>query len=87
MFLVVDEETDRFYKNKQVRLGASLATVKHLPHKPRIVELTKGSDGYGFFLRKLPKIAGQSEVSEVFGGSREIDNMLPLSAKLQTPLH
>lgn len=66
MFLLVDEATDKFYKNKQVRLGASLATVKHLPYKPRIAELTKGSDGYGFFLRKEPKMSGESEVSELF---------------------
>lgn len=65
MFLLVDEDTDRFYKNKPVRLGASLATVKHLPHKPRIAELTQGSDGYGFFLRKEPNMKGEPEVSEL----------------------
>ena len=61
MFLLVDEDGDRFYKNKNIRLGTSLATVKHLPHEPRVVELAKGSDGYGFFLRKEPKMEGEPD--------------------------
>ncbi|MGH0144235.1 UNVERIFIED_CONTAM: hypothetical protein FKN15_048690 [Acipenser sinensis] len=52
VFLVVDGEADRYYKNKQIKLAGGMATVKHLPHKPRIVELTKGPDGYGFYLRQ-----------------------------------
>ncbi|KAF7658883.1 hypothetical protein LDENG_00005640 [Lucifuga dentata] len=41
MFLLVDEETDKYYQNKRI--------------KPRIADITKGSDGYGFFLRQDPK--------------------------------
>ncbi|XP_041115312.1 Na(+)/H(+) exchange regulatory cofactor NHE-RF3-like [Polyodon spathula] len=52
VFLVVDGEADRYYKNKQIKLAGAVATVKHLPHKPRIAELTKGPDGYGFYLRQ-----------------------------------
>ncbi|KAK6485625.1 Na(+)/H(+) exchange regulatory cofactor NHE-RF3-like [Huso huso] len=52
VFLVVDGEADRYYKNKQIKLAGGMATVKHLPHKPRIAELTKGPDGYGFYLRQ-----------------------------------
>ncbi|XP_071370398.1 Na(+)/H(+) exchange regulatory cofactor NHE-RF3-like [Centroberyx affinis] len=58
MFLLVDEETNRYYQNKRIKLGAGLATVKHLPHKPRIANMTKGSDGYGFFLRVEPNQTG-----------------------------
>ncbi|XP_041739144.2 Na(+)/H(+) exchange regulatory cofactor NHE-RF3-like [Coregonus clupeaformis] len=58
MFLLVDEDTDKFYKNKHIRLGAGLATVKFLPLKPRIVDLVKGSDGYGYFLKAEPNKTG-----------------------------
>ncbi|MGH0121899.1 UNVERIFIED_CONTAM: hypothetical protein FKN15_077090 [Acipenser sinensis] len=52
VFLVVDGEADRYYKNKQIKLAGGMATVKHLPHKPRIAKLTKGPNGYGFYLRQ-----------------------------------
>ncbi|XP_064832494.1 Na(+)/H(+) exchange regulatory cofactor NHE-RF3-like [Oncorhynchus masou masou] len=58
MFLLVDEDTDKFYKNKRIKLGAGLATVKFLPLKPRIVDLFKGSDGYGYFLKAEPNKTG-----------------------------
>ena len=58
MFLLVDEGTDKFYKNKRIKLGAGLATVKFLPLKPRIVDLFKGSDGYGYFLKAEPNKTG-----------------------------
>ncbi|XP_044072311.1 Na(+)/H(+) exchange regulatory cofactor NHE-RF3 [Siniperca chuatsi] len=58
MFLLVDEETDRYYKNKHTKIGGWLATVKYLPHKPRTAHITKGSDGYGFLLREEPKQTG-----------------------------
>ncbi|KAG8000594.1 Na(+)/H(+) exchange regulatory cofactor NHE-RF3 [Nibea albiflora] len=45
MFLLVDWETDAFYKNKGMKIGAWLATVKYLPLTPRIINMTKGSDG------------------------------------------
>ncbi|XP_029936966.1 Na(+)/H(+) exchange regulatory cofactor NHE-RF3 [Myripristis murdjan] len=52
MFLLVDEETDRYYENKHMRIRAGQATIKHLPNKPRIAEMTQGTDGYGFLLRE-----------------------------------
>ncbi|KAI1885350.1 hypothetical protein AGOR_G00219230 [Albula goreensis] len=58
MFLLVDEETDRHYKSKNLKPGVGQATTKHLPHKPRIANMTKGSDGYGFYLRSDPKLKG-----------------------------
>lgn len=60
MLLLVDEETEEHYKNKRVKIGSWLATVKHLPHKPRIVSLTKGPDGYGFVLREEAKLTGKA---------------------------
>ncbi|XP_042350900.1 Na(+)/H(+) exchange regulatory cofactor NHE-RF3 [Plectropomus leopardus] len=58
MFLLVDEETDRHYKSKHMKIGAWLATTKHLPHKPLIADITKGSDGYGFILKELKNQTG-----------------------------
>ncbi|XP_062288086.1 Na(+)/H(+) exchange regulatory cofactor NHE-RF3 [Scomber scombrus] len=58
MFLLIDEEADRYYQIKRIKVGASSATVKYLPHKPRIVDMTKGSDGYGFLLREEPNQTG-----------------------------
>lgn len=52
MFLLVDREADEYYKRKNMRITASLATVNYLPHKPRIVEMTKGSGSYGFLLKE-----------------------------------
>lgn len=49
VFLLVDKEADEHYKNKKIE--ACFATIKYLPHKPRIIELTKGSEGFGFLLR------------------------------------
>ncbi|CAG5865703.1 unnamed protein product, partial [Menidia menidia] len=58
VLLLVDEETYMFYKRKNAKIGAWLATTKHLPHKPRIIEMTKRPDGYGFVLREEPNQAG-----------------------------
>ncbi|XP_036965955.1 Na(+)/H(+) exchange regulatory cofactor NHE-RF3 [Acanthopagrus latus] len=58
MFLLVDEETDEYYKNKRIKIGAWLATTKYLPHQPRNIEMIKGSDGYGFLLKEEPNQTG-----------------------------
>uniref|UniRef100_A0A1A7Z8U6 PDZ domain containing 1 n=1 Tax=Nothobranchius furzeri TaxID=105023 RepID=A0A1A7Z8U6_NOTFU len=68
MFLLVDEETDKFHQSKQAKLGSWRATVKYLPLHPRIVKMTKGSDGYGFLLREEPNQAGHF-MKEVDKGS------------------
>ncbi|XP_030614523.1 Na(+)/H(+) exchange regulatory cofactor NHE-RF3 [Archocentrus centrarchus] len=53
MLLLVNEETDKFYQKKQVKIGSWIATTMYLPHQPRIINMTKGSDGYGFSLKEL----------------------------------
>lgn len=63
MFLLADEETDRYYKNNRTKVGAWLATVKYLPHKPRIANMVKGSDGYGFLLKEEPKQTGKAKMN------------------------
>ncbi|XP_067890300.1 Na(+)/H(+) exchange regulatory cofactor NHE-RF3 isoform X2 [Heterodontus francisci] len=51
MLLLVDEASDKHFKSKMIKVVASMASVKGLPHKPRIAQLTKGPQGYGFSLR------------------------------------
>lgn len=63
MFLLVDEETDRYYKSKHTKIGTWSATVTHLPHTPQIVNMTKGSDGYGFLLREDPQQKGKAKMN------------------------
>lgn len=65
MFLLVDQATDKHYQNKQMKIGAWLATTKHLPHKPRISSMNKGPDGYGFLLREEPKRAGKAVINTI----------------------
>lgn len=61
MFLLVDKETDRFYHNKKAKIGSWSATVKYLPLQPRIINMIKGSDGYGFLLREEPGQSGKAK--------------------------
>ncbi len=63
MFLLVDQETDRYYQNKHMKIGTWLATVKYLPHQPRAINITKGSDGYGFLLKEDPKQTGKAIIN------------------------
>lgn len=60
MFLLVDVDTEKYYKSKRITLGTELATVKHLPHKPRIAEMTKDANGYGYVLKEDPKMSGKT---------------------------
>lgn len=50
MLLVVDEKADEYYKKKSKKIGPWLASVKHLPHKPRIAYMRKGPEGFGLTL-------------------------------------
>ncbi|XP_035532554.1 Na(+)/H(+) exchange regulatory cofactor NHE-RF3 [Morone saxatilis] len=87
MVLLVDEETDRFYGNKRIKIGAWLATAKYLPHKPRIINMTKGSDGYGFLLREYPRQTGHF-IKDIDKGSpaeragiKEMDRLVAVDGK------
>lgn len=64
MFLLVEEDTDKYYKNTSIKLGTGLATTKYLPLKPRIVEITREASGYGFFLKADPKTPGRHASKE-----------------------
>ncbi|XP_054887513.1 Na(+)/H(+) exchange regulatory cofactor NHE-RF3 [Poeciliopsis prolifica] len=87
MFLLVDKETDSFYRNKQIKIGSQLATVKFLPLQPRIIKMKKGFDGYGFMLRQEPgqpghflsKIERNSPADRA--GLREMDRLVAVNGK------
>ncbi|XP_006861755.1 PREDICTED: Na(+)/H(+) exchange regulatory cofactor NHE-RF3 [Chrysochloris asiatica] len=59
MFLLVDKETDKRYKEEKIQFNRETTSLKLLPHHPRVVEMKKGSDGYGFYLKDGPRQKGQ----------------------------
>ncbi|XP_068185997.1 Na(+)/H(+) exchange regulatory cofactor NHE-RF3 isoform X2 [Antennarius striatus] len=87
MILLADEETHEHYKSKLMKIGSWLATIKYLPHKPRSINMTKASDGYGFLLREDPKQSGHfmknidkgSPADR--GGMKEADRLLAVDGK------
>ncbi|XP_056611134.1 Na(+)/H(+) exchange regulatory cofactor NHE-RF3 [Triplophysa dalaica] len=68
MLLLVDEDADKYFKNKSIRPAVANATVRHLPHKPRIADMVKRADGYGFMLKAEPNRAGHY-IGEIDKGS------------------
>ncbi|XP_069058727.1 Na(+)/H(+) exchange regulatory cofactor NHE-RF3 [Pleurodeles waltl] len=52
VFLVIDKDSYKFYNDSKISLKGEMADLKLLPLKPRLVELKKGKDGYGFYLRE-----------------------------------
>nr|XP_057938440.1 Na(+)/H(+) exchange regulatory cofactor NHE-RF3 isoform X2 [Doryrhamphus excisus] len=58
VFLLVDDEADRHYQSLSLKITTRFATTKCLPHRPRIVHLTKGPGGYGFLLKEEPGTGG-----------------------------
>ncbi|KAM6978361.1 Na(+)/H(+) exchange regulatory cofactor NHE-RF3 [Tautogolabrus adspersus] len=87
MFLLVDEEADKYYQNKHMKMGAWLATTRYLPHKPRKIDITKGSDAYGFLLRKEPNQAGhfikdiERHSPASAAGLKEMDRLVAVDCK------
>ncbi|XP_049735838.1 Na(+)/H(+) exchange regulatory cofactor NHE-RF3 isoform X1 [Elephas maximus indicus] len=59
VFLLVDKKTDKHYSEQKIQFKRETTSLKLLPHQPRVVEMKKGSDGYGFYLRDGPKQKGQ----------------------------
>lgn len=60
MFLLVDKETDKYHSEQKIKVKRETASLKLLPHQPRIVEMKKGSNGYGFYLRAGPEQKGKA---------------------------
>ncbi|NXN96368.1 NHRF3 protein, partial [Rhinopomastus cyanomelas] len=68
MFLLSNEETDRYYASQKMVLSKASASLRHLPLKPRLVEIHKGKNGYGFFLR-MEQNTGDHVIKDVDSGS------------------
>lgn len=60
MFLLVDKETDKHHSEQKIKFKRETASLKLLPHHPRVVEMKKGSNGYGFYLRAGPEQKGKA---------------------------
>ncbi|XP_037357225.1 Na(+)/H(+) exchange regulatory cofactor NHE-RF3 isoform X1 [Talpa occidentalis] len=68
MFLLVDKETDKRHSEQKIRFERETASLKLLPHQPRVVEMKKGSNGYGFYLKAGPEHKGQI-IKDIDSGS------------------
>ncbi|KAK2507827.1 hypothetical protein MC885_004103 [Smutsia gigantea] len=68
MFLLVDKETDKHHSEQKIKFKRETASFKLLPHQPRVVEMKRGSNGYGFYLRTGPEQQGQI-VKDIDSGS------------------
>ncbi|XP_061264781.1 Na(+)/H(+) exchange regulatory cofactor NHE-RF3 isoform X2 [Bos javanicus] len=58
-FLLVDKETDKHHSEQKIKVKRETASLKLLPCQPRVVEMKKGNNGYGFYLRESPEQKGQ----------------------------
>jgi len=63
MFLLANEETDRYYKSQKMVLSKESANLRLLPLKPRLIEIQKGENGYGFYLRMEQNSGGKNQVN------------------------
>lgn len=61
MFLLSNEETDRYYTSQRMVLSKESANLRLLPLKPRLIEIQKGKDGYGFYLRMGQNTGGKNQ--------------------------
>ncbi|NXC39511.1 NHRF3 protein, partial [Penelope pileata] len=64
MFLLSNEETDRYYTSQKMVLSKESANLKLLPLKPRLIELQKGKKGYGFSIQ-MEKNVGDHIIKDV----------------------
>ncbi|NXX79019.1 NHRF3 protein, partial [Urocolius indicus] len=64
MFLLSNEETDHYYKSQKMVLSKDSASLRLLPLKPRLIEIQKGQNGYGFYLR-MEQNTGEHVIKDV----------------------
>lgn len=72
MFLLVDKETDKHHLEQKIQFKRETASFKLLPHQPRIVEMKKGSNGYGFYLRAGSEQKGKVQQQETWQCNQQI---------------
>lgn len=63
MFLLSNEETDRYFTSQRMALSKESASLRLLPLKPRLIEIQKGKSGYGFYLRMEQNTGGKNQVN------------------------
>lgn len=63
MFLLSNEETDHYYRSQKMVLSKESANLRLLPLKPRLIEIQKGENGYGFYLRMEQNTGGKNQVN------------------------
>ncbi|NWX28136.1 NHRF3 protein, partial [Notiomystis cincta] len=68
VFLLSNEETDRYYTSQRMALSKESASLKLLPLTPRLIEIEKGKSGYGFYLR-MEQNTGDHIIKDVNSGS------------------
>ncbi|NWV70226.1 NHRF3 protein, partial [Malurus elegans] len=68
MFLLSNEETDRYFTSQRMTLSKENASLRLLPLKPRLIELQKEKSGYGFYLR-MEQNTGDHIIKDVNSGS------------------
>ncbi|NXX42630.1 NHRF3 protein, partial [Tricholaema leucomelas] len=68
VFLLSNKETDHYYKSQKMVLSKESANLKLLPLKPRLLDIQKGKDGYGFYLR-VERNTGDHVIKDVDSGS------------------
>ncbi|KFQ71561.1 Na(+)/H(+) exchange regulatory cofactor NHE-RF3, partial [Phaethon lepturus] len=68
MFLLSNEETDHYYTSQKMVLSKESANLRSLPFKPRLTEIQKGENGYGFYLR-MEQNTGDHVIKDVDSGS------------------
>ncbi|XP_015481922.1 Na(+)/H(+) exchange regulatory cofactor NHE-RF3 isoform X1 [Parus major] len=68
MFLLSNEETDRYFTSQRMALSKENASLRLLPLKPRLIEIQKGESGYGFYLR-MEQNTGEHVIKDVNSGS------------------
>ncbi|XP_051937518.1 Na(+)/H(+) exchange regulatory cofactor NHE-RF3 [Hippocampus zosterae] len=94
MFLLVDEETDRYYCSMNMKIPAQFATTKCLPHEPRIINLTKAPGGYGFLLKEEANMGGHV-ITDIDrgspaerGGLKDLDRLVAVDGQqMDTSAH
>ncbi|XP_061448623.1 Na(+)/H(+) exchange regulatory cofactor NHE-RF4 isoform X2 [Rhineura floridana] len=70
--LVIDVESEEFYRQRGVKVTATMADASWVPFKVRKLPMVRGPDGYGFLLKEEKRCTGE-------GGQflREIESGLP----------
>ncbi|XP_072500719.1 Na(+)/H(+) exchange regulatory cofactor NHE-RF3 isoform X2 [Notamacropus eugenii] len=68
VFLLIDKDTDKHYSDHKIKVKRETASLMLLPHKPRIVDMTKAKGGYGFYLRVGPGKKGHI-IKDIDSGS------------------